>query len=54
MTKRLALAQNAYDLDVLVKLLESPGMTRDYVLDVARGMRTNAQTKLDLHDRSAA
>ena len=54
MTKRLALAQHAYDLDALVKLLECDSMTRDYILDVARGLRANAQTRVDLNNRSAA
>ena len=47
MTERLALAQNAYDLDALVKLLECDSMDRAYILSLARNLHCNAKRKLD-------
>ena len=47
MTERLALAQNAYDLDALVKLLACKSMDREYVLSVAQHLHLSAKRKLD-------
>ena len=47
MTERLALAQNAYDLDALVKLLECDSMDRAYILSLARNLHCKAKRKLD-------
>jgi hypothetical protein len=50
MTQRTALAQNVYDLDMIVRLLEHPQMSREYVLDVARGQLAMAKNKAQVHD----
>jgi hypothetical protein len=50
MTQRTALAQNVYDLDLIVRLLEHPQMSRQYVLDVARGQLAMARNKAKVHN----
>jgi hypothetical protein len=50
MTQRTALAQNVYDLDMIVRLLEHPQMSREYVLDVARNQLKMARNKAKVHN----
>jgi hypothetical protein len=49
MTKRLALAQHAYDLDALICLMKTELPSDSYALATARTLHSQAKAKLDLN-----